>query len=66
MLPKKINKLKNLETLLLFINQLAKLPDTFVQLTELRTLWLGNNDLKVLPQGFGYLEKLDWKERWAE
>ncbi|CAL1543206.1 unnamed protein product [Lymnaea stagnalis] len=65
LLPKKISKLKNLETLLLFINQLTKLPDTIVQMTELRCLWLGNNQIKALPKGFGYLTKLDWKDRYT-
>ncbi|RUS89431.1 hypothetical protein EGW08_002804 [Elysia chlorotica] len=64
-LPKKISNLTKLETLLLFINRLTKLPDTIVKMEELRSLWLGNNSLRTLPKGFGYLTKLDWRERYT-
>ncbi|BFY99473.1 hypothetical protein BsWGS_02513 [Bradybaena similaris] len=64
-LPKKISMLTNLETLLLFINQLTRLPDTIVNLRALRCLWLGNNSISALPMGFGYLSKLDWKDRYT-
>lgn len=64
-LPKKISNLTKLETLLLFINRLNKLPDTIVKMVELRILWLGNNNIRVLPKGFGYLTKLDWRDRYT-
>ncbi|GFO22285.1 malignant fibrous histiocytoma-amplified sequence 1-like protein [Plakobranchus ocellatus] len=64
-LPRTICKLTQLETLLLFINHLSKLPDTIVQMEELRCLWLGNNNIRVLPKGFGYLTKLDWRDRYT-
>ena len=64
-LPEQINQLKNLQTLLLFINQLSKLPDSLCGMTELRCLWVGNNQLRTLPRNFGRLVHLDWGHRYT-
>jgi hypothetical protein len=41
--PDQISKLENLQTLLLFINELSKLPESICNMTQLRCLWVGNN-----------------------
>ncbi|XP_039257979.2 uncharacterized protein LOC120334536 [Styela clava] len=51
-----------LQTLLLYINDLQRLPESFGNLTELTTLWLGKNRLESLPKSFGKLVNLDWSD----
>ena len=64
-LPAQINRLENLQTLLLFINQLTKLPDSLCTMKELRCLWVGNNQIRALPKNFGHLVNLDWGHRYT-
>ena len=64
-LPEQISQLENLQTLLLFINRLTKLPDSLCAMTELRCLWVGNNQIRALPKNFGHLVNLDWGHRYT-
>ncbi|CAK8691333.1 unnamed protein product [Clavelina lepadiformis] len=60
-IPGEISQLSTtLQTLLLFMNAIEKLPESFSTLTLLSCLWLGENDLTILPEDFGELFRLDW------
>ncbi len=49
-LPEDINKLKNLEELILIDNKLKRLPDSMGKLRSLRILDLSGNPIKFLPK----------------
>lgn len=57
---KLLQKLPNLQTLYLGVNQLTSLPESISKLKNLQTLGLRNNELTFLPASIDELKKLQW------
>ena len=58
-LPEEINKLKNLEELILIDNNLKTLPDSISELKSLRILDLSGNPIKTLPESLSNSSSLE-------
>lgn len=57
-IPKNINKMKQIKELYLNSNGIKVLPEELFELTELNTLDLGVNSIKEIPDGIKKLSKL--------